>query len=49
MHSHRLLLEIGRLKTWGNRVLNTALYSIGIWMALGLGTIAFKLATHIQL
>ncbi len=49
MHSRRLLIEIDRLKTWGNRILNTALYSIGIWMALGLGTIAFKLATHIQL
>ncbi len=49
MHSHRLLTELGRLKTWGNRLLNTSLFAIGMWMALGLGSLAFKLATQIQM
>ncbi|MFZ3526992.1 hypothetical protein LCS79_24880, partial [Vibrio harveyi] len=48
MHSEQLLLEIGRLKTWGARSLYTLSALVGGWMALGVGLLAFDLATNIQ-
>lgn len=48
MHSEQLLLEIGRLKTWGSRLLYTLFTLVGGWMALGVGLLAFDLATNIQ-
>ncbi len=49
LHSEQLMLEIGRLKTWGSRTLYTLLAIVGSWMALGVGSLAFDLATNIQL
>ncbi|WP_322805338.1 hypothetical protein SO574_23495 (plasmid) [Vibrio alfacsensis] len=48
MHSEQLLIEIERLKTWGSRILYTLLAFVGGWMALGVGSLAFDLATNIQ-
>ncbi|HDY8067270.1 TPA: hypothetical protein RQK90_004321 [Vibrio vulnificus] len=48
MHSEQLLLEISYLKTWGSRLLYTLLAFVGGWMALGVGALAFDLATNIQ-
>lgn len=48
MHSESLLLEINLLKVWGNRLLFTLLMTISAWVLLGLGLLAFDMATNLQ-
>ncbi|HDY8011706.1 TPA: hypothetical protein ACGUOU_004421 [Vibrio vulnificus] len=48
MHSEQLLLEMSRLKTWGSRILYSLLAIVGGWMTLGIGLLAFDLATNIH-
>ena len=49
MHSDQLMLEIEGLKTWGSRILYTILATVGIWMTLGVGSLAFNIATTFSL
>ena len=48
IHSDKLLSELSTLKVWGRRFLITLLIVVGGWVLLGLGLLAFHIATNIQ-